>query len=121
MIIEQVSEPGRPAAADAALPPCVRVVHPPLRVWVNVRTLLPKGPHDDYSSDPTGLELGYEVLGLLTEKIWRADGGWVGRVRILLRTRDGQSSFGPWTALVPSHLLRYHRRGSWRDTNGLGH
>jgi len=118
-----MSEPWRPPVDASGLPPCVRVVDPPLWVWVDVRKLFPRGPHEDYSTDPTGLELGYEVLGQLTGKIWRADGGWLGRVRIELHTRDEEWTLGPWTALVPAHLLRYHRRGlSYRaKPGGLGH
>lgn len=118
-----MSEPWRPPVDAGGLPPFVRKVNPPLAVWVNVRKLFPKGPHDDYSSDQTGLDLEHEVLGLLTEKVWRADGGWLGRVQVQLHTRDQQWTLGPWTALVPAHLLRYHRRGlEYRSKpDSLGH
>lgn len=99
----------------------MRVVDPPLWVWVNVRKLFAKGPYDSYEKDPTGLELDHEVLGAMTERIWRADGDWLGRVQIELHTRDDTATFGPWTALVPSHLLRYHRRGRRGEPSGLGH
>lgn len=106
-ILEHMSEPWRPPGDLNGLPSCVRQVNPPLWVWVNTRKLFTKGPHDDYSSDPAGLELDHEVPGLLIERIWRADGGWLGRVQIELQTRDQQWALGPWTALVPEHLLRY--------------
>jgi hypothetical protein len=118
-----MSESRRAPVDVGGLPPCVRKVHPPLPVWVAVAKLFPKSPHEDYSNDPTGLNLEHEVLGMLTERIWRADGGWLGRVRIELHTRDQQWTLGPWIALVPAHLLRYHRRGlEYRSKpGGLGH
>jgi hypothetical protein len=48
------------------------------------------------------VELRFEVLGLLREKVLRADGDWVGQVEIRLSTQDQRWSLGPITQLVPA-------------------
>jgi hypothetical protein len=117
-----MSEWGRQNGGDAGVPPIVRDVNPPLPVWVDARHVWPHDPHAGYTNTPAGVELRHEVLGLLRERVLRADGGWVGRVEVRLFTQDKQWSLGPITQIVPSHLIRPHRPGRrGRADSGLGH
>ena len=86
------------------LPPCVRRVHPQRRVWVDVRHVFPRGrgPH---VHTPAGVELAYEVPGLVDQVIKASDGSVLARVTFLLNTQDQQWSLDV-TQLVSEHLLR---------------
>lgn len=121
-ILEHVSEPGSQRDDPGGVPPCVRRVDPPIPVWVDTRHVWPPDPHAGYTTRPEGVELRFEVLGLLREQVLRADGGWLGQVEIRLFTQDQRWSLGPIIQLVPSHLIRPHRIGRrGRPDQGLTH
>jgi hypothetical protein len=91
-------------------------------VWVKASKLWNPGPHHEYGDNPDGAELDFEVLGLLTGMVLRADGGWLAEVRIVLHSRNGRWHGGPYTQLVPSHLVRWHRVSGRGETgSGLSH
>jgi hypothetical protein len=77
--------------------------------------LLARDPHHVWSRTPQGLELDYEVPGVLTEWAPGSDGSWLGKVTFLLRTRDHEWSVEV-TQYVPAHLMRswWRRPSSFR-------
>lgn len=90
---------------EPVTPASVRPVDPPMRVWIDMRKLLPRGPHEDYATVADGLVTEYEMPALLTEWAWRTDGSVLGRVTYVLGTADKQWST-TLTHYVPVHLLR---------------
>lgn len=71
-----------------------RTVDPPIPVSVDARPLWPRGPHVTIKPKASGLDLRYEVLGLLRERVQR--GRWLGSARFNCgrspRTRSGHSA-----------------------------
>jgi hypothetical protein len=116
-MLERMSE----SRDGVSVAPCEQRVDPPVPVWIDARRVFPRDPHATYANTPAGVQVSYEVRGLLFARVARSDGGWLGKVRFQLLSADGQWSYGPLTQLVPAHLLRPHRWGRRGERGGLSH
>lgn len=99
---------------NAASLPGIRRFDPPLRVWVDLRALLPRPREVPFTGQP-GLFVRGDAAGWLYALYPRADGGQLAWVTYPVSSADGQLTC--WVRhFVPAQLLRRRTlRGTRRN------